>query len=207
MPVCKAAYGYNSNMTPRETPLVIGIAGGSGSGKTTVASVILQRVGADRIAYLPHDAYYRDLSALPPNQRMQVNFDHPDSLETSLLVEFSRDLTQLAREDKLDPVIGRDVEIQRVIQILSRRTKNNPVLIGEPGVGKTAIAEGLAHRIVNGETMPMFTSCCPAWVKYAEEFAPEFLPNLSSCKSPQQMFGALAKTYYAKNRNLDPSKV
>ncbi len=87
MPVCKAAYGYNSNMTPRETPLVIGIAGGSGSGKTTVASVILQRVGADRIAYLPHDAYYRDLSALPPNQRMQVNFDHPDSLETEMLIE------------------------------------------------------------------------------------------------------------------------
>jgi len=64
------------------------------------------------------------------------------------LERFSRDLTQLAREDKLDPVIGRDVEIQRVIQILSRRTKNNPVLIGEPGVGKTAVVEGLAQKII-----------------------------------------------------------
>lgn len=64
---------------------------------------------------------------------------------------FSRDLTQMAEEDKVDPVIGRDEEIRRVIQVLSRRTKNNPVLIGEPGVGKTAIAEGLAQRIVHGD--------------------------------------------------------
>ena len=67
------------------------------------------------------------------------------------LAEFTRDLTEAARSGKLDPVIGRDKEIQRVIQILSRRTKNNPVLIGEPGVGKTAIAEGLAQRIVSGD--------------------------------------------------------
>lgn len=70
---------------------------------------------------------------------------------TSTLNQYSRDLTALAREGKLDPVIGRDTEIMRVVQILSRRTKNNPCLIGEPGVGKTAIAEGLALRIVNGE--------------------------------------------------------
>jgi len=69
---------------------------------------------------------------------------------TPTLDEFSRDLTQLAMENKLDPVIGRTREIQRVIQILARRTKNNPVLIGEPGVGKTAIVEGLAQRIVEG---------------------------------------------------------
>ena len=67
------------------------------------------------------------------------------------LERYGRDLTELARKGKLDPVIGRDEEIRRVIQVLSRRTKNNPVLIGEPGVGKTAIVEGLAQRIVAGD--------------------------------------------------------
>jgi ATP-dependent Clp protease ATP-binding subunit ClpB len=67
------------------------------------------------------------------------------------LKKYALNLNQLAREGKLDPVIGRDDEIRRVLQILSRRTKNNPVLIGEPGVGKTAIAEGLAHRIIRGD--------------------------------------------------------
>jgi len=81
-------------MPMNETPLVIGIAGGSGSGKTTVANVILSRVGADRIAYLPHDAYYRDLSHLPPLLRMEVNFDHPNSLETELMIQHIRQLKQ-----------------------------------------------------------------------------------------------------------------
>ncbi len=67
------------------------------------------------------------------------------------LAKYSRDLTELARAGKLDPVIGRDDEIRRTIQVLSRRTKNNPVLIGEPGVGKTAIIEGLAQRIISGD--------------------------------------------------------
>ncbi len=82
-----------------------------------------------------------DTGAPAPRQRSR----------TPTLDEFGRDLTELARQDKLDPVIGRHNEIERVIQILSRRTKNNPVLIGEPGVGKTAIAEGLAQRIVSGD--------------------------------------------------------
>src|SRR6185312_5293578 len=67
------------------------------------------------------------------------------------LEKYGRDLTEAARRGKLDPVIGRDEEIRRCIQVLSRRTKNNPVLIGEPGVGKTAIVEGLARRIVEGD--------------------------------------------------------
>lgn len=77
---------YNSSMM-NPAPLVIGIAGGSGSGKTTVVQVILQRVGADRIAFLQHDSYYKDLSRLPPAQHIQINFDHPNSLETDLLIQ------------------------------------------------------------------------------------------------------------------------
>jgi ATP-dependent Clp protease ATP-binding subunit ClpB len=79
-----------------------------------------------------------------------VNDANPEA-KVNVLEKYGRDLTQVARQNKLDPVIGRDTEIRRVVQVLSRRTKNNPVLIGEPGVGKTAIAEGLAQRIVAGD--------------------------------------------------------
>ncbi len=88
----------------------------------------------------------------PQNQGAAQNQRQDDQQKNrkSILSEFSRDLTALAKEGKIDPVIGRDKEIQRMIQILSRRTKNNPVLVGEPGVGKTAVADGLAHYIVSG---------------------------------------------------------
>ncbi len=76
-------------------PLVIGIAGGSGSGKTTVVKEILNRVGADRIAYLQHDSYYKDLSGLPPTLHKEVNFDHPHSLETELLIKHIASLRDL----------------------------------------------------------------------------------------------------------------
>ncbi|MCR5698592.1 MAG: ATP-dependent chaperone ClpB [Treponemataceae bacterium] len=88
------------------------------------------------------------LKAVRGNQR--VTTQDPEATMQSL-EKYCRDLTSLARQDKIDPVIGRDEEIRRVMQVLSRRTKNNPVLIGEPGVGKTAIVEGLARRIVSGD--------------------------------------------------------
>ncbi len=92
--------------------------------------------------------FMKALTALRGNQRVQSNTPE-DTYEA--LEKYGRDLVKAARDNKLDPVIGRDEEIRRVIRILSRKTKNNPVLIGEPGVGKTAIAEGLAHRIVRGD--------------------------------------------------------
>lgn len=79
-------------MLGRTSPIVIGIAGGSGSGKTTVAQEVLARVGAERIAFLPHDSYYKDFGNLSFSQRSVINFDHPDSLETSLLIEHVKQL-------------------------------------------------------------------------------------------------------------------
>src|SRR6201994_2974706 len=87
------------------------------------------------------------LAAVRGSQR--VTDQNPEG-KFQALEKYAKDLTELARRGKLDPVIGRDEEIRRVIQVLSRRTKNNPVLIGEPGVGKTAIVEGLARRIASG---------------------------------------------------------
>jgi ATP-dependent Clp protease ATP-binding subunit ClpB len=106
------------------------------------AGQLLQNYGLTR------DAVLQALTQIRGNQR--VTSQNPESTYEALL-KYGRDLTDLARKGKVDPVIGRDDEIRRVVQVLSRRTKNNPVLIGDPGVGKTAIAEGLAQRIVRGD--------------------------------------------------------
>jgi ATP-dependent Clp protease ATP-binding subunit ClpB len=106
-------------------------------------------VTVERLLLGPHEA---DRRLPPPASRRQAERGDQRPMKASMrLKKYARDLTQAARDGKLDPVIGRDDEIRRTIQVLSRRTKNNPVLIGEPGVGKTAIAEGLALRIVNGD--------------------------------------------------------
>ncbi|HEX9983680.1 MAG TPA: ATP-dependent chaperone ClpB [Thermoanaerobaculia bacterium] len=110
--------------------------------KEASASQILQRHGVVR------DAVLKALQSVRGTQR--VTDQNPED-KYQALERYARDLTQLARRGKLDPVIGRDEEIRRVIQVLSRRTKNNPVLIGEPGVGKTAIVEGLARRVIAGD--------------------------------------------------------
>ena len=102
---------------------------------------------ADQIG-VTKDALLTALRAVRGNHR--VTTADPEQTYQAL-AKYGRDLTEAAREGKLDPVIGRDEEIRRVIQVLSRRTKNNPVLIGEPGVGKTAIVEGLANRIIEGD--------------------------------------------------------
>jgi ATP-dependent Clp protease ATP-binding subunit ClpB len=109
--------------------------------KSTLAS-LFREAGIDR---------EKVLSALIEVRGSHRVTDQNPEEKYQALARYSRDLTDLARRGKLDPVIGRDEEIRRVIQVLSRRTKNNPVLIGEPGVGKTAIAEGLAQRIVSGD--------------------------------------------------------
>jgi len=101
-----------------------------------------------RSSGIAHDALLGALKEVRGSHR--VTSENPED-QYQALERFGRDLTEEARKGKLDPVIGRDEEIRRVIQVLSRRTKNNPVLIGEPGVGKTAIAEGLARRIVEGD--------------------------------------------------------
>src|SRR5207253_27001 len=118
--------------------LLIGIA----QDKSGAAGRILAKAG------VTPEAIYKALVEVRGSQR--VTDANPEE-KYQALQRYAKDLTELARKGKLDPVIGRDEEIRRVVQVLSRRTKNNPVLIGEPGVGKTAIVEGLAQRIVAGD--------------------------------------------------------
>ncbi|MBI4478246.1 MAG: AAA family ATPase, partial [Acidobacteria bacterium] len=119
--------------------LLIGIVSETGRAD---AVRILQERGVTK------DGVFEALTSVRGSQR--VTDPNPEG-KYQALERYGRDLTDLARKGKLDPVIGRDEEVRRVIQVLSRRTKNNPVLIGEPGVGKTAIVEGLAQRIIRGD--------------------------------------------------------
>jgi ATP-dependent Clp protease ATP-binding subunit ClpB len=130
------AAGLKDEFTSTEH-LLLAMLGGDGD-----AAALLKQRGVTR------DAVLEALRSIRGNQR--VTDQNPEAKYQSL-ERYCRDLTELARRGKLDPVIGRDEEIRRVMQVLSRRTKNNPVLIGEPGVGKTAIVEGLASRIVSGD--------------------------------------------------------
>ena len=114
----------------------------STSRSSTSCSPSSDELGVDRDALL---------AGAPRGPRQPPGHSQNPEEQYQSLEKYGRDLTELARAGKLDPVIGRDEEIRRVIQVLSRRTKNNPVLIGEPGVGKTAIVEGLANRIVEGD--------------------------------------------------------
>jgi len=112
----------------------------SSEGGKSIAARLLQQHGITK------DRIFQALTQIRGAQR--VTDQNPEA-KYQALERYGRDLTELARKGKLDPVIGRDEEIRRVMQVLSRRTKNNPVLIGEPGVGKTAIVEGLARRIID----------------------------------------------------------
>ena len=132
----REAEGLGDEFVSTEHLLLAMTADGGFSGKT------LQRLGVSREKAL---AALREIRG---NQR--VTDQNPEA-KYQVLEKYGRDLTDLARKNRIDPVIGRDEEIRRVIQVLQRRTKNNPVLIGEPGVGKTAIVEGLAQRIVRGD--------------------------------------------------------
>jgi ATP-dependent Clp protease ATP-binding subunit ClpB len=141
-----------------------------------------------------HEALGRALEAVRGPHRVT---DQEPEQKYRALERFSRDLTAAARQGKLDPVIGRDEEIRRVVQVLSRRTKNNPVLIGEPGVGKTAIAEGLAQRIVSGDVpeslkekalLQLDISAMVAGAKYRGEFEERFKAVLKELTEAEGRF-------------------
>jgi ATP-dependent Clp protease ATP-binding subunit ClpB len=147
------------------------------------AAQVLQRAGATA------DALRGALAGVRGTTR--VTTQDPESTFQSL-EKYAVDLTAAAREGKLDPVIGRDSEIRRVVQVLSRRTKNNPVLIGEPGVGKTAVVEGLAQRVVDGDVpdslkdrrvLSLDLSAMVAGAKYRGEFEERLKAVLAEIKA------------------------
>ncbi|WP_421920030.1 ATP-dependent chaperone ClpB [Marinifilum sp.] len=133
----------------------VSVSGKMGDQFVSIEHIMLSLLsGKDQIAQLFKDngITEKDLSAAIKDLRKGAKVDSQTAEDTfNSLSRFAVDLNERARNGKLDPVIGRDEEIRRILQILSRRTKNNPILIGEPGVGKTAIAEGLAHRIIKGD--------------------------------------------------------
>jgi len=164
--------------------LLLGIAGQKGS----TARELIARQGAG------HEALVEALEAVRGPHRVT---DQEPEVKYRALERFSRDLTELARHGKLDPVIGRDEEIRRLVQVLSRRTKNNPVLIGEPGVGKTAIVEGLAQRIVSGDVpeslkdkrlVALDISAMVAGAKYRGEFEERFKAVLKEITEAEGRF-------------------
>ena len=160
--------------------LLVGIAAGPAGGD---AAKVLSEVGATS------EALREGFTAVRGSTR--VTTDNPED-QYQALEKYSTDLTAEARDGKIDPVIGRDQEIRRVVQVLSRRTKNNPVLIGEPGVGKTAIVEGLARRIVAGDVpqslqgkklISLDLGAMVAGAKYRGEFEERLKAVLDEIKS------------------------